>query len=197
MFGIGPLELLVVAVVAIVVVGPQRLPELMRKFGKLFVQLRRQTHEIRTGFNDVIRDAERELELEKIKELKSKLDNVKDGKVVENAIKEAVGMEKVENEYHDSHYKEGEFQKGDHDDGYIDADTLLAEAQKRSEEILRPKQPHAKQDTSNTSPEGSESVAKPQDLEASDLDPLHQNPKPEPTAVPEPSSEKKKQDESP
>lgn len=143
MFGIGPLELLVVAVVAIVVVGPQRLPELMRKFGKIFVQLRRQTHEIRTGFNDVIRDAERDLELEKIKELKSKLDKVKDGKVVETAIKDAVGIEK---EYNDSHYVDGEFQKGSLDDGYIDADQLLAEAQKRSEEILRPKKPQADQD---------------------------------------------------
>ena len=102
----------------------------------MFVQLRRQTHEIRSGFNDVIRDAERDIELEKIKELKSKLDGVKDGKVVETAIKDAVVKD---DSYHDSHYVDGEYKKHNKEDGYVNADELLAKAKERDAEILRPK----------------------------------------------------------
>ena len=98
----------------------------MKKFGKMFVQLRRQTHEIRSGFNDVIRDAERDIELEKIKELKSKLDSVKDGKVVETAIKDAVGVK--DDSYHDSHYVDGDYKNTNKEDGYVNADELLAKA---------------------------------------------------------------------
>ena len=83
MFGIGPMELIVVAVVAIVVVGPKRLPEMMRKLGRIFVQVRRQTNDIRQGFNDVVREAERDLELEKIRELKQQVDKFRDCKSIE------------------------------------------------------------------------------------------------------------------
>jgi len=61
MFGIGIFELIVIAVVALVFVGPKRLPELMRQGGKLFVQLRRTANDVKSQFDGVISQAEEEI----------------------------------------------------------------------------------------------------------------------------------------
>jgi Tat protein translocase TatB subunit len=47
---IGPLEILVVAVVALIVFGPTRLPEMARQAGKALAELRRQANDMRSEF---------------------------------------------------------------------------------------------------------------------------------------------------
>lgn len=47
---LGPLEILVVAVVGLIVFGPQRLPEIARTIGKTMAELRRMASEVRTEF---------------------------------------------------------------------------------------------------------------------------------------------------
>ncbi|MGH2679010.1 MAG: twin-arginine translocase TatA/TatE family subunit [Actinomycetota bacterium] len=61
MLNVGPLELLVVLAVALIVVGPERLPELARSVGRVLRQFRDVQDEVRdmvaSGVDDDIREA--------------------------------------------------------------------------------------------------------------------------------------------
>ena len=71
MFGIGFFELVVIAVVALVFVGPKRLPEVMKQAGKFFVHIRRTANDVRGTFEGVMKDAEDEIRKEEIAALKA------------------------------------------------------------------------------------------------------------------------------
>src|SRR3990172_10045113 len=58
MFDIGWSELLVIAVVAIVVVGPKDLPKLMRSFGHYAGKLRRAASDFQRQFEEARRESE-------------------------------------------------------------------------------------------------------------------------------------------
>lgn len=60
MFDIGWMELLVIAVVAILVVGPKDLPRLMRTFGHYAGKVRRMASDFQTQFDQAMTDAELE-----------------------------------------------------------------------------------------------------------------------------------------
>jgi len=64
MFGIDSIELLVIAVVALLVIGPKDLPRLMRTVGHWVGRARGVARHFRSGFDAMIREAELE-ELEK------------------------------------------------------------------------------------------------------------------------------------
>ena len=55
MFGIGMPELLVILVGALVVLGPNRLPELAKTLGKAMAEFRRQTTDIMDDFQQQMR----------------------------------------------------------------------------------------------------------------------------------------------
>ncbi|CAN5325960.1 hypothetical protein BH10PSE9_BH10PSE9_24820 [soil metagenome] len=58
MFEIGWSELLVIAVVAIVVIGPKDLPKAMRAVGGWTAKMKRMAREFQGQFNEAIREAE-------------------------------------------------------------------------------------------------------------------------------------------
>lgn len=58
MFDIGWTELLVIAVVLIVVVGPKDLPPMLRAFGKMTQRARKVAGEFRAQFDEALREAE-------------------------------------------------------------------------------------------------------------------------------------------
>ena len=67
MFGIGVPELLVIMVVALIVLGPKRLPEVAKALGKAFAEFRRATSDLseeltsaRSALEEEVRQAERQ-----------------------------------------------------------------------------------------------------------------------------------------
>ena len=68
MFDIGFSELLVIAIVALIVIGPQRLPTVARTLGHLFGRMQRYV-------NDVKADISREMEMEELKKMQSSIED--------------------------------------------------------------------------------------------------------------------------
>ncbi|MEP6661722.1 MAG: Sec-independent protein translocase protein TatB [Acidimicrobiales bacterium] len=69
MFNIGAGEFLVILVIALVVLGPERLPEAIRKVGQVMGELRK----LSAGFQDELRDAMNE----PLEEMRSTVDMVR------------------------------------------------------------------------------------------------------------------------
>lgn len=62
MFDIGFSELLIIAVVALIVIGPERLPKVARTMGHLFGRLQRYVSQVKSDIN-------REMELDELRKL--------------------------------------------------------------------------------------------------------------------------------
>lgn len=56
--GIGGLEYLVIGIVALVVVGPERLPAMLRQLGKMVAKARGMANEFRASFDEMARQSE-------------------------------------------------------------------------------------------------------------------------------------------
>jgi sec-independent protein translocase protein TatB len=72
MFDVGFSELMVIAVVALIVIGPERLPRVARTMGHLFGRLQRYV-------NDVKADINREMELEELRKFKTTFEDAARG----------------------------------------------------------------------------------------------------------------------
>ncbi len=66
MFDIAFSEILVIAVVALVVIGPERLPKVARTLGHMFGRLQRYVNEVKADIN-------REMELDELRKLQSEV----------------------------------------------------------------------------------------------------------------------------
>ncbi|MDQ0327067.1 sec-independent protein translocase protein TatB [Rhodopseudomonas julia] len=68
MFDIGWTELVVIAGVAIIVVGPKDLPGMLRTFGKTMGQIRRTANDFKRQFDDALKEAERQAGLDETRQ---------------------------------------------------------------------------------------------------------------------------------
>lgn len=59
-FGIGPLELLVILVLILIFVGPQRLPEMAAQLGRFMRTARKMSEEVTREFTTTMKDLEQE-----------------------------------------------------------------------------------------------------------------------------------------
>ncbi|MDQ3477789.1 MAG: Sec-independent protein translocase protein TatB [Pseudomonadota bacterium] len=60
MFGVGTHELLIVAVLALLFIGPKELPTAMRTVGRWIGKVRGMARQFTSGFEEVVREAELE-----------------------------------------------------------------------------------------------------------------------------------------
>ncbi|HEY6980811.1 Sec-independent protein translocase protein TatB [Reyranella sp.] len=72
MFGIDSPELLVIAIVALVVIGPKELPGLLRTWGRWMAQMRGMAAEFRGHVDEMVRQSE-------LDEVKKQLESAQDG----------------------------------------------------------------------------------------------------------------------
>lgn len=72
MFDFGFSEMMLIAVVALIVIGPERLPRMARTIGHLFGRLQRYV-------NDVKADISREMELEELRKFKTTVEDAARG----------------------------------------------------------------------------------------------------------------------
>ena len=81
MFDIGFSEIMVIAVVALIVIGPERLPKVARTLGHLFGRAQRYVNEVKT-------DIQREMELDELKKLQTSVRDTVNS--IENTVRQEV-----------------------------------------------------------------------------------------------------------
>jgi sec-independent protein translocase protein TatB len=72
-------HLIIIFAVALMVFGPEKLPELARNLGKIMGEFRRATGELRSTFEGHMRDLEREAELRRVREAQAPAAQQTDG----------------------------------------------------------------------------------------------------------------------
>lgn len=65
LFGVGPLELVVILVVALIFVGPDRLPRLAADIARTIREIRKYTGSLAAEFQEVVKDVEKQTESER------------------------------------------------------------------------------------------------------------------------------------
>ena len=83
MFGIGLPEMIIIFVVALLVVGPSKLPELARTLGKAFTEFRRMADEVKETFDEEVVKVEEEKTTEATGEVKLEEKNQDEAKLDE------------------------------------------------------------------------------------------------------------------
>jgi Tat protein translocase TatB subunit len=87
MFGIGMQELIIIAIIALIIVGPKKLPDLAKSLGKGFSEFKRATD----GITDDIKET--------LKEDESKDDDgLKDSLLLKKTVEEEAGPDSTNDE---------------------------------------------------------------------------------------------------
>jgi sec-independent protein translocase protein TatA len=68
MFGLGIPELVVIFVIALIVFGPKKLPDLGKALGRGLAEFKRATQDVKESIESEVRNAERSIDMEKIRQ---------------------------------------------------------------------------------------------------------------------------------
>jgi sec-independent protein translocase protein TatB len=80
MFGIGFIEITIIIAIALVVIGPEKLPDMMKVVGKTFGEFKRAAEDVRKSMSDVQDNVTKEVsEVEESFSLEDKSGEDKDG----------------------------------------------------------------------------------------------------------------------
>jgi sec-independent protein translocase protein TatB len=90
-FGFGYTEMFVVAVVAIIVIGPKDLPRVLRAFGKTVAKMRGMAREFQGHLDSAMKEAG-------IDEVKKEFDNIKNSANIIEPVKKSVADESKKQE---------------------------------------------------------------------------------------------------
>jgi Tat protein translocase TatB subunit len=80
MFGIGMQELIIIAIIALLVVGPKRLPDLAKSLGKGFSEFRRAAEDVSEGVKNSLQAEDLKKEAEDLKNAVTGDENAADEK---------------------------------------------------------------------------------------------------------------------
>ena len=75
MFGIGLPEMIIIAIVALIFIGPDKLPGVLRSIGKGLVELKRATSDVRSTLQEEMQKIEDEIEIKEVRESAQDLKN--------------------------------------------------------------------------------------------------------------------------
>ncbi len=75
MFGIGLPEMIIIAIVALIFIGPDKLPGVLRSIGKGIVELKRATSDVRSTVQGEMQKIEDEIEIKEVRESAQDLKN--------------------------------------------------------------------------------------------------------------------------
>lgn len=109
---VGGMELLVIAAVALIVVGPKDLPVMLRKLGEFMGRIRRMAADFRASFDDMARQTE-------LDDLRKEVEAMRQATQAEIAKGEAAVREEV-----DILPKEFSFETGFGDEHFAPAETI-------------------------------------------------------------------------
>jgi sec-independent protein translocase protein TatB len=129
--GIGGGELIVIAVVALIVVGPKDLPKLLRQLGRFFARMRGLADDFRSSFDEMARQSE-------LDELRKEVEALRSGKSISPIIEDIdADMRKIHQDINQvparSSYDEGD------DIPSPDAEDLSDKAADVNQEAVKPK----------------------------------------------------------
>ncbi|RLA84932.1 MAG: twin-arginine translocase subunit TatB [Deltaproteobacteria bacterium] len=94
MFGIGSTELLVIFILALLILGPKKIPELARSIGRTLGELRRTADELRETIEEEVEPLKDEIPTEQFRKMIE--EGMEEGKEEEKGKKEESGGEKAD-----------------------------------------------------------------------------------------------------
>ena len=139
---IGASELLVIAIVALIVVGPKELPTLLRKLGQMMAKVRNMAAEFRASFDEMARQSE-------LDELRREVDALRRGHAEEMAAlhageaQVAQAFDEIGQEIH-AGVRLAETPVVDPTDAMTPAPPLTLEAQSEAPPAPKPRKPRAR-----------------------------------------------------